>query len=378
MDVWTFVALVAGFGLLLGGAELLVRGAASIATRMGIAPVVVGLTVVAFGTSAPELAVSVNAGLAGKADVSLGNVIGSNSVNILLILGLSAVVGGGISVTQRILRIDIPVVIAVSVLVYGLAWWGDSINRVEGLALFLLLVAYLTWLVRAARRERTDVAAEYRESVEDFEGDTAAKPYPYLVMLVIVGLGVLVAGSQLLVASASDIARAFGVSELVIGLTVVAAGTSLPELATSVLAALRGERDIAVGNVVGSNIFNLLGVLGLSGLVAGSGLAVNEEALALDFPVMLVATVVLLPMIWNRFQILRWEGAVLAGFYVAYVAYLVLEASENGLAEWMLSAALFVVPIILLVVTTAGFQGWRRHRRETANGNGGGQARMTG
>lgn len=368
MSIWTFVALVAGFGLLLGGAELLVRGAASIATRMGIAPVVVGLTVVSFGTTAPELAVSVNAGLVGKSDVSLGNVIGSNSVNILLVLGLSAVIGGGISVTQRILRVDIPILIGASGLVYVLAWWGDGINRVEGLTLFVLLVTYLVWLVRAARRERSDVAAEYRESLEDFEGDTSTKPYPYLIVLVVVGLVVLVAGSQLLVASASDIARAFDVSELVIGLTVVAIGTSLPELATSALAAFRGERDIAVGNVIGANLFNLLGVLGLSGFVAKSGIAVGDVALSLDFPVMLAATVVLLPMIWNRFQILRWEGAVLAGFYLAYVAYLVLEAGDNGAADWILTAAWIVVPILLLTVSTAGFQGWRRHRRDVRNG----------
>jgi len=171
-----------------------------------------------------------------------------------------------------------------------------------------------------------------------------------------------VLGSQLLVNSATEIASALGVSDLVIGLTVVAAGTSLPELATSVLAAIRGQRDIAVGNVVGSNIFNLLSVLGASAAVSSNGVAVNSEVIRLDFPVMLAATIVLLPICWNGFMVKKWEGSLLVLFYVAYVAYLIMEAGDSTAPELYRTAMLIIVPLVMVVYGAAGFQGWRKHR----------------
>ena len=324
MTALTIVALVVGIAGLVGGAELLVKGAATIASSFGVAPVVIGLTVVAFGTSAPELAVSVSAAFGGNADVAFGNVIGSNIGNILLILGASAVVGG-LAVQQRIVRFDIPLLIVVSVVAMVMSL-DNTIGRVDGVILFGGIVAYVAWLVRETRVERADVIEEYTESVTALEGAAVGRPTWFSAALVIVGLTVLVVGSQLLVNAATDIAESAGISDLVIGLTVVAIGTSLPELATSILAAVRGQRDIAVGNVIGSNLFNLMSVLGLTSIVSSDGIPVSDSSLRLDFPVMLAATIVLVPIVWNGARIRRWEGLVLMGFYAAYVAYLVSDA----------------------------------------------------
>jgi len=324
----TIVALVVGITCLVAGAELLVKGAATIASSFGIAPVVIGLTVVAFGTSAPELAVSVSAAFGGNADVAFGNVVGSNIGNILLILGASAVVGG-LAVQQRIIRFDIPLLILVSVVAMVMSL-DNTISRVDGVILFGGIVAYVAWLVRETRAERPDIVEEYTESVTALEGAAVERPIWFNAALVIVGLTVLIVGSQLLVNAATDIAETAGISDLVIGLTVVAIGTSLPELATSILAAVRGQRDIAVGNVIGSNLFNLMSVLGLTSIVSSDGIPVSDSSLRLDFPVMLAATVVLVPIVWNGSRIRRWEGLVLMGFYAVYVVYLVSDAGPVG------------------------------------------------
>lgn len=364
MSVWTFIALAIGIVGLVGGAELLVKGAATIATRLGIAPVVVGLTVVAFGTSAPEFAVSLGASINGKTDMSLGNVVGSNTANILLILGLSATVSGLI-VAQRIIRVDIPIMVLISLVIFGLSL-NNSIGRIEGIVLFLGLLGYTGWLIRNARKDSSTVMAEYAESVEELEDDIVQRPLWQLIGIIIIGFAALVIGSNLLVNSATDIAESLGVSDLVIGLTVVAIGTSLPELATSVLAAIRGQRDIAVGNVVGSNIFNLLGVLGLSGAISSKGIPVTDEALRLDLPVMIAAAVVLIPVCWNGFMIKRWEGFLMMAYYLAYVAYLIFRANDSDATEFMSTAALIVVPLTLVTFSVTGLQGWRRHRATLA------------
>jgi cation:H+ antiporter len=361
MDFLTFVWLVVGLVCLVFGAEWLVRGASTVATKLGVAPIVVGLTVVAFGTSAPEMAVSVSGALSGNADVAIGNVVGSNTFNILAILGLSAAISG-LSIEQRLLKFDIPVLILITVVVYGLIL-NDVVGRIEGVVLFLGIIVYTSWLLRGARKgESPAVEAEYKEAVESVEGSTFSQSLAFQIGLVLVGLALLVLGSQLLVNSATEIASALGVSDLVIGLTVVAAGTSLPELATSVLAAIRGQRDIAVGNVVGSNIFNLLAVLGASAAVSSNGVAVNSEVIRLDFPVMLAATIVLLPICWNGFMIKKWEGSFLVMFYIAYVAYLIMEAGDSTAPELYRTAMLIIVPLVMVVYGAAGFQGWRKHR----------------
>lgn len=360
MNVLTIPLLIIGVALLVFGAEYLVRGASAIAERLGISPIVIGLTVVAFGTSAPELAVSVNAALSGSNDVALGNVVGSNIANILLILGLSAAIGG-LAITQRIVRLDVPILIGVSILTYVLAL-NNAIGRIEGLVLFVLVLAYTTWLIRESRRESAAIAAEYEKGVEEIEGDVKFSPLLWQIGLAVVGLVMLVVGSNFLVSSASDLARSLGVSDLVIGLTVVAVGTSLPELATSVMAAFRGERDIAVGNVVGSNLFNLMSVLGLSAVFSSKGVAVSDAALTLDLPVMIAATIALLPICWNGFMIKRWEGSLLAVFYFVYVGYIVLVSIEHDATSTIGFAATLVSVLVFLGFSVTGFQGWRRHR----------------
>lgn len=360
MSFLTIVLLVIGLACLVAGAEFLVRGAAAIATRLGISPIVIGLTVVAFGTSAPELAVSVNASLGGKSDVAFGNVVGSNIVNILLILGLSAVVGA-LAVTQRIIRLDVPILIVVSFVALLMAL-DNSFGRIDGIILVAGAIAYTSWLIKSSRAESKAIADEYQEAVDILDENVVKLPLLTQILLVVGGLVILVIGSQLLVNSATDIAESFGVSELVIGLTIVAVGTSLPELATSVMASIRGERDIAVGNVIGSNLFNIMFVLGMSSAVSPDGVPVQDSALRLDMPVMIGATIALLPICWNGFQIKRWEGFVLSGFYVLYVLYLLLDSNDHSATSVVGPAVFFVASLSLLGFSVTGYQGWRRHR----------------
>ena len=361
MTLWILVRLVVGLVALVGGAELLVRGASSIATRFGISAVVVGLTVVAFGTSAPELAVSVGSAVTGEAEVALGNVVGSNIANVLLILGISAMIGG-LTIASRVVRFDLPLLMLVSVVVLLLSL-DSSIGRIDGIVLFLGVVAYTGWLLRASRRESRQMVEESEEAVSQLEGTSANSPMGLLLFYVVSGLALLVGGAQVLVGAATEFATDAGISKMVVGLTVVAVGTSLPELATSVVAAYRGERDIAVGNVVGSNLFNLLSVLGAAGIFASDGVPVSDATLRLDYPVMLASTIVLLPIFWNGFAIKRWEGALLVAFYALYITFLVLDATDHSATKWLGPFALVVAPLVILTLAVTGFQGWRRHRK---------------
>ena len=284
MTLMTFVYLAAGLVLLVAGAEVLVRGAARLAAQFGISPLIIGLTVVAFGTSAPETAVSVQAAWNGSGDIAIGNVVGSNIANVLLILGLTAAVAP-LVVSRQLIRLDVPLMIGASLLTYALAWDG-ALSRIDGAVLFLCVLAYTGFLIVSSRRNNAPADDEF---AKEFGLEETAKPHASLINagLVIAGLVLLVTGSNFLVEGAVALARALGLSELVIGLTVIAIGTSLPELATSILAAIRGERDIAVGNIVGSNLFNLLCVLGLASLVSPTLIKVSDAALAFDFPVMI-------------------------------------------------------------------------------------------
>lgn len=315
--------IVAGFVLLIAGAEVLVRGASRLAAAVGVSPLVIGLTVVAFGTSAPEMAVSTISGLSGQANIALGNVIGSNIFNILLILGISALVTP-LVVSQQLVKMDVPLMIVASAAAYLFAWNG-TISRLEGLILFGGIVAYTVFLIRQSRRESRAVEAEYVQKYGDKE-PLSPKVLIKDAVFILAGLGLLVLGSKWLVDGSVAVAQKLGVSDLVVGLTIVAAGTSLPELATSVVASIRGERDIAVGNVVGSCLFNLLAVLGMAGMVSPSGIAVSPAALRFDLPVMVLVSAACLPIFFTGSRISRREGAVLFGGYIAYTVYLVLTA----------------------------------------------------
>ena len=306
--ILALLAVAGGLLLLYIGAEVLVRGSSSLALRMGLTPLVIGLTVVAFGTSSPELAVSVQSTLTGRDAIAVGNVVGSNICNIALILGLSALVRP-LRVQAQILRLDVPLMIIASVLLLVLLTDG-VLTRVDGLFLTLGIIAYTTFNLWNARRQAPRLA----------EAAPRTSGVPWRDLLFIVGgLGLLVGGAYLLVDGATFIAQTFGLSEAVIGLTIVAIGTSLPELATSAVATYRGEVDIAVGNVIGSNVFNILAILGLSALahpltVAGIGV--------IDLSVMMGIALLMIPLLWTGFQLVRWEGAFLLMLYAGYVWWL--------------------------------------------------------
>ncbi len=356
--VLALLSIIAGMAILVFGAEALVRGAGRIALAAGVSSLVVGLTVVAFGTSAPELAVSVGAALRGSAEVAVGNVVGSNTFNVLAILGASALFGG-LVVHQRIVRIDVPLVIVVTALV----WWLAADGQIEvwaGVLLFLGVIAYTVFSYVLGRRE---TAATEREDHEAYERDRAAarRDVPKSLLLVVIGLAGLIVGAQLLVDGATSLAEALGVSDLIIGLTVVAAGTSLPELATSVVAARRGERDIAVGNVVGSNLFNLLAVLGAASMVGG-GMDVPSDVIRTDLPFTLLVAIAALPAVAFGLRISAWEGALLLLGYVGYVVYLVVSATggDQESARLALFAGLALIGVLMLVVGLAQRRGRSR------------------
>ncbi|MFN9489172.1 MAG: calcium/sodium antiporter [Betaproteobacteria bacterium] len=340
---------IAGLAVLVLGANLLVRGASKLALSFGISPLVVGLTVVAMGTSAPEVAVSVGAVLDGRADIAVGNVVGSNVFNVLFILGLSALIVP-LLVHVQVIRQEVPIMIGASVLLLLLGLDGVLSFR-DGTFLFALLVAYTVFVVRQSRRE-TRAADSYDSEFSAAQaGDWDAK-WPVQIALIAAGLLCLVYGADWLVTAAVAFARALGVSDVVIGLTIVAAGTSMPEVATSVTAAIKGERDIAVGNVVGSNIFNILGCLGLSALVAGdSGLIVAPSLLAFDLWVMIAVAVACLPIFVTGREIARWEGGVFVAYYAAYAAYLILAAQAHDALEEFSGVMMgFVVPLTVVTL----------------------------
>jgi len=354
---------VAGLALLLLGAELLVRGASRLAAALGIAPLVIGLTVVAWGTGSPELAVGVKAALAGQPDLTVGNVIGSNIANILLVLGFAALIVP-LKVSRRVVRLDVPLMIGASVLTLLLALDG-KLGTFDGLLFVALLLAYTWWTIRTSRRERRAIVAAYEREVgsdgeiPDLHGRW--RLFGTYGLMVGGGLVLLVKGSDWLVEGASAIAVSLGFSELTIGLTIVALGTSLPELATSAVAGMRGERDIAVGNVVGSNIFNILAVLGVTALVAEGGIPVAAAALHFDIPIMIAVAFACLPVFFSDYLIDRWNGALFVALYAGYLAYLVMEGVQHdavtGFATIMLT---FVIPLVLFTLVLLAVRSWRQ------------------
>ncbi|MEX1198597.1 MAG: calcium/sodium antiporter [Pseudohongiellaceae bacterium] len=307
--VYIALALV----LLFVGAEGLVRGSSSLALRAGVSPLVVGLTIVAFGTSSPELVVSIEAALSQQGDIAVGNVVGSNFFNIGIILGLTALLCP-IPVHRQIIRLDGPIALGVALLLVVLLL-DQSLARIEGLLLFAGILGYIWMSVSLSRRE------EQADSTTP-DGASVASPARHWgldVVFILGGLAVLVAGSRLLVEHAISLATDLGIDEAVIGLTIVAAGTSMPELATSVVAAVRRQPDIAIGNVIGSNIFNILGILGLSSLVS----PITAPGISLvDYGMMIVFTVLLIPLLYTGRILHRVEGIVLLVLYGIYLSVL--------------------------------------------------------
>ncbi len=347
---------------MIGGAELLVRGSSRLAVLLGTSPLVIGLTVVAFGTSSPELAVSVGAAWLGQPDLAVGNVVGSNILNVLLILGLSAAIIP-LAVAQQLIRLDVPLMIAASVLFYLLSLDGQ-IGRAEGVLLLALGLGYLWLCLRISKRENKAMEAEYAREFGEKEAGSAKAGYVLHGAIAALGLALLYLGAEWLVEGSVALARAWGISELVIGLTIVSAGTSMPEVATSAMAALRGERDIAVGNVIGSNLFNILFVIGATGAVAPHGVPVSAQALDADIPIMIAVAFSCLPVFFIRGCISRWEGGLFLGYYGAYLTYLLLNATGNSALPLFKGAMLlFVLPLTGLTLAVLAWQTYRRNQR---------------
>lgn len=350
----TWLLLVLGLVLLVFGADLMVKGAARLAGNFGVPALVIGLTVVAFGTSAPELAVSVKAAYSGQAELAIANVVGSNIFNILLILGLSAIIAP-LMISRQLIRQDVPIMVGVSLVAAAMALNGN-IDRLEALALTIGLLIYTAFLFYQGRKQGMDTSDEEVEAMLKVK-----TPAWQNLLLVAGGLVLLVLGARWLVQSAVEIATMFGVSEAVIGLTIVAAGTSLPEVVTSVVATMRGERDIAVGNVVGSNIFNILSVLGLSGLVSPIPLLAGEQLVQLDLPVMLGAAILCVPLFFTGAILDRIEGSIFLALYVAYVWYLVALALARPYLPTLQNGIVFgLLPVMLVYITYSLWHSLRR------------------
>ncbi|MCK9534567.1 MAG: calcium/sodium antiporter [Pseudomonas sp.] len=361
MSIEMFVYLIGGFILLVFGAEVLVRGAARLAARFGISPLIIGLTVVAFGTSAPEMAVSTQSAFLGQGDIAIGNVIGSNIFNVLGVLGLSALITP-LLVSRQLVRLDVPLMIAAGFLAWFLALDG-SYSRLDGLILFACIISYTGYLIISSLKAWKPGQA--LQSDEEYSAQV--NPHRYATLMntayILAGLALLVTGSNLLVSGAVSLAQALGLSELVIGLTIIAVGTSLPELATSLIAAWKGERDIAVGNIVGSNLFNLLAVLGLAGLVSPEKIAVARSAIEFDFPVMMAVMVACLPIFFAGYRINRWEGALFLSYYVAYTAYLIMQSNGDSFANTFADAIIgYVVPLTAITLFVIAARAWRIQR----------------
>lgn len=312
-----------GLVALVAGAEGVVRGGSRVAAGLGISPIVVGVTVVSIGASAPELAVGIDAAVAGNGSLAVGNIAGTNVVNLLLILGLSAAIRP-LTLHAQTLRLDLPVMVGAAVLVTALAWNGH-LSRLEGVVMVALAVVYTLVIVRVARRERAVVVAEYarefatgpapRHSTRFFLGNSA---------LLLAGIAVVVLGADWLVEGSVGLARTHGLSEAVIGLTIVAVGTSAPELVTTVVSTLRGDRDIAVGNLLGSSVFNLLLILGVTTIVPAGGIVVEHELTRIDLPIMVAVALLCVPVFRTDRRVSRLEGSVFVVLYLVYLAYLLL------------------------------------------------------
>ncbi len=315
----------AGLALLILAAELIVRHGSSLALALGVNPLVLGLTIVAVGTSAPELAVGITASLGGSGALAVGNIAGTNLVNILLILGLSALLRP-LPLHQRTLRMDLPMMLVAALLMTALAWDG-LLSPGNGLVMLLVAVAYTTVIIRQSRREPRSVKKEFAQ-MYGREGarlpDTNESRMGINSLFLAVGLGLSVLGADWLVDAAVEMARAFGMGEAVIGLTIVAIGTSAPELVTTIVGTLRNERDVAVGNLLGSSIYNILAILGIPSLIAPGGIPVERDLLLFDIPLMTAVAVLCIPVFISGRNVSRVEGGSFVTLYLGYLVFLLV------------------------------------------------------
>ena len=349
LSPWNLLQLLCGLVMLIAGAELLVRCAVRMAANLKVRPLLIGLTVVALGSSAPQLTVSLQAALSDSTDIAVGSVIGSNIFNILVTLGLSALIIP-LRVSRQLVRLDIPLMILASGLVFALAL-NKQLDRLDGVILLGGLLIYLALLLRQSRH------SGHHHSNHDLPRTS----WLHNILLMLSALALLGLAGHLLLGAAVTVATELGLSERIIGLTIIAVSTSLPELATSLIAALRGQREIAVGNVIGSNVFNLLGVLGLTALVAPAPLSVSPNALAFDLPVMLGVAALCLPVFYTGYRVTRAEGLLFLGLYLAYGLHVVSFTTGMPLAGKLEHLMLFyVLPALLLFLLFSTLRAWRR------------------
>ena len=349
LSPWNLLQLLCGLVLLIAGAELLVRCAMRMAANMKVRPLLIGLTVVALGSSAPQMTISLQAALNDTPDIAVGSVIGSNIFNILVTLGLSALIIP-LRVSRQLVRLDIPLMILASGLVFALAL-NQQLDRLEGLMLLCGLLIYLGLLLRQSRHSGHHHASHHQPPTS----------WLHNVLLMLCALVLLGVAGHLLLGAAVNIATQLGLSERIIGLTIIAVSTSLPELATSLIAAFRGQREIAVGNVIGSNVFNLLGVLGLTALLAPTPLPVSPNALAFDLPVMLGVAVLCLPVFYAGYRVTRAEGVLLLGLYLAYGLHVMAFTTGMPLAGKLEHLMLFfILPVLLVFLLFSTLRAWRR------------------
>lgn len=347
--LWFIVGLTA----LISGAELLVRYVSKIALKLNIPKVIIALTVVAFGTSAPELAVSVQATLDGQTDLMLGNIIGSNISNTLLILGLSALFIP-LKVHKNLIKSDAPIMIGITILLFFLSYNG-ALGFWECLLLVFLLMIYLLFLAR----QKGEISIPDVNPDKDKTGNMVVN-----VIFTIIGFVLLITGARWLISSSLIFAEMAGVSELIIGLTVVAIGTSLPEIVISLVAAYRGERDIAVGNVIGSNILNMLAVLGFAGIFSSELIPIQDALLSFDFPVLIAASIACLPIFYTGHKIVRWEGGIFLMFYFAYLFYLFLSSTDHRFLDVFINIMVFfVIPVAIITILYHTITEWNWRRK---------------
>ena len=343
--------ILLGIVLLFGGGELFVAGSSALALLLGIPQIVIGLTVVSLGTSAPELFVSLISTFQDGDAIAVSNVVGSNIFNLMVVLGLSALVVP-LRVKSRLVRRDVPLLLGVSMAVWGMAS-GGRLTWQAGLALLVGTAINLIW--------EMGTASEYSDEEGDFDEGDRATPAVAAAKLA-GGLVLLVLGSQVLVKGATAAAIGLGVTETVIGLTIVSAGTSMPELVTSLVAAYRGKADLAIGNVVGSNLLNQLLILGVCGVFSGEGLLVDPVVISRDLPVMVLTTLALLPILWTRGVVTRLEGGILVSLYVLYLAEQVLsETLTTAQDEFRFVVLVVVLPLVLVFLVWQMLR-WRRDR----------------
>ncbi|NWA05210.1 calcium/sodium antiporter [Pseudomonas gingeri] len=347
------IQLLGGLLLLIVGAELLVRAAVRLAASLRVRPLLIGLTIVAFGSSAPQMAVSLQAAFYENADIAVGSVIGGNIFNTLVTLGLSALIIP-LRVSRQLVRLDIPLMIVASLLVFGLAL-NEELSRFDGVLMLVIFALYLGLLLRTSQH------SHHAHQHPEHHPERPRAPWISSVIWMLLGLGLLALAGHLLLDAAVEVATELGLSERIVGLTVVAVGTSLPQLATSLIAAFRGQRDIAVGNVIGGNLFNLLGVLGVTALIAPAPLSVSPNALSFDLPVMLGVAALCWPVFYSGYRITRAEGLLFLGLYLAYGLHVVWFTTGMPMAVRLEHLMLFfILPALLAYLLFSTLRAWRR------------------